>query len=133
VDIDALWIDMNEAANFCDWPCSDPVAWAQEHNFPPEPPAARPNPSSLPGFPEVFQPGHGNAKKAGRRDQEPGKKLGLQGRDLINPPYQIANAAGSISNHTINTDLIHSNGLAEYDTHNLYGTRKLATLRSIGC
>ena len=24
VDIDALWIDMNEAANFCEWPCLDP-------------------------------------------------------------------------------------------------------------
>lgn len=24
VDIDALWIDMNEAANFCPYPCSDP-------------------------------------------------------------------------------------------------------------
>jgi alpha-glucosidase len=24
VDIDALWIDMNEAANFCPYPCADP-------------------------------------------------------------------------------------------------------------
>ena len=47
---------------------------------------------------------------------------GLPGRDLINPPYQIHNAAGSISNHTVSTDVIHANGLTEYDTHNLYGT-----------
>lgn len=49
----------------------------------------------------------------------------MSGRDLINPPYQIANEAGSISNKTINTDIIHAGeGYAEYDTHNLYGTSK---------
>jgi len=48
--------------------------------------------------------------------------MGLPDRDLIDPPYSIQNAAGSLSNKTINTDLIHYNGLAEYDTHNLYGT-----------
>lgn len=31
-------------------------------------------------------------------------------------------AEGGISNHTVNTDLIHQNGLTMYDTHNLYGT-----------
>ena len=48
--------------------------------------------------------------------------LGLPGRNLTDPPYNINNAAGAISNLTLNTDLIHANGLAEYDTHNLYGT-----------
>lgn len=44
-------------------------------------------------------------------------------RDLINPQYQIANMAGSLSNKTIETDIIHAgDGYAEYDTHNLYGT-----------
>lgn len=47
---------------------------------------------------------------------------GVPDRDYINPPYAIHNAAFSLSNLTVNTDLIHSNGLAEYDTHNLYGT-----------
>jgi alpha-glucosidase len=56
------------------------------------------------------------------RSEKKAKKLGLPGRDLINPPYQIANEAGSISNKTLDTDLIHDNGYAEYDTHNLYGT-----------
>lgn len=51
--------------------------------------------------------------------------MGLPGRDLINPPYTIANEAGSLSNKTMDTDLIHANGLAEYDTHNLYGSSEL--------
>lgn len=47
---------------------------------------------------------------------------GLPGRNLTDPPYTIQNAAGALSNKTINTDLVHYNGLVEYDTHNLYGT-----------
>lgn len=121
---------MNEAANFCDWPCSDPVAYAQENNLPPDPPPVRPNPGSLTGFPAVFQSGNRdkrNTKTArtyrqSRQLLKNGTRLGLRGRELIDPPYKIANAAGSLSNKTMNTDLIHANGLAEYDTHNLYGT-----------
>ncbi|KAJ5682906.1 alpha/beta-glucosidase agdC [Penicillium macrosclerotiorum] len=128
VDIDGLWIDMNEAANFCPWPCSDPAAYSEENDLPPDPPAVRSPPRSLPGFPADFQPSKLSSTKrsdsAGkvRRDTK-GKKAGLPGRDLIAPPYQIANAAGSLSNKTIDTDLIHAGtGYAEYDTHNLYGT-----------
>ncbi|KAL4912479.1 glycosyl hydrolases family 31-domain-containing protein [Aspergillus aurantiobrunneus] len=128
VDIDALWIDMNEAANFCDWPCTDPVAYSEENNLPPDPPPVRPNPSNLPGLPQEFQAGNKEKRhstKSLRQHQEPienGKRLGLQDRDLIDPAYTIGNAAGSLSNKTMNTDLIHYNGLAEYDTHNTYGT-----------
>lgn len=68
-----------------------------------------------------------------RTRQEAGQQLGLPGRDLLYPKYAIHNyaayivpswnaAEGGISNATINTNLIHQNGLAEYDTHNLYGT-----------
>jgi len=67
--------------------------------------------------------------------QAPGQELGLPGRNLLYPEYAIHNAAAytvetiaagrGISNHTVNTDLIHQNGLAMYDTHNLYGTSKL--------
>lgn len=122
---------MNEAANFCDWPCSDPVAYAQDNNLPPDPPPVRPNPSSLPGFPAWFQSGNRDKRytQTARRQSQQlpgnGTMLGLRGRELIDPPYKIANAAGSLSNKTMNMDLIHANGLAEYDTHNLYGTSTL--------
>ena len=59
----------------------------------------------------------------GERDaavsRAPSSKVGLPGRNLIDPPYKIRNAAGNLSDKTINTDLIHRGGWAEYDTHNL--------------
>ncbi|KAF7592271.1 hypothetical protein BBP40_000402 [Aspergillus hancockii] len=120
VDIDGLWIDMNEAANFCPYPCTDAEKYSSDNNLPPAPPPVRPsNPRPLPGFPADFQPSSGSS--SGKRSLK--KKVGLSGRDLINPPYTIRNEAGSLSNKTINTDIIHAGeGYAEYDTHNLYGT-----------
>ncbi|EAW07225.1 putative alpha-glucosidase [Aspergillus clavatus NRRL 1] len=118
VDIDGLWIDMNEAANFCTYPCLDPEGYSIENNLPPAAPPVRPNPRPLPGFPDDFQP-----PAASKRSVAKGSKVGLPGRDLLNPRYQIRNDAGLISSKTINTDLIHAGeGYAEYDTHNLYGT-----------
>jgi alpha-glucosidase len=142
VDIDALWIDMNEPSNFaCDFPCNDPYGSAAKIGFPPAPPPLRNPPRPLPGFPCSFQPagtpctGTREARALFRRDavvragsitgrQPAGKEMGLPGRDLLFPPYAIHNAApgGGISNHTVNTDVIHQNGLTMYDTHNLYGT-----------
>lgn len=243
VDIDALWIDMNEASNFCPYPCSNPAAFAVTNNDPPAPPAVRiSSPRPVAGFGPEFQPqcvatvnftvyaetywgenifvlgnsptlgagiisgaapmsandypewkltvqmpanttfsyeyvrkeGDGSwiyessnrtittgdcntglqsvadtiTTKSGnqKRDIAPvplvrspvaaalqkrdGSMLGLPGRDLINPKYAINNTAGSISNLTIQTDLIHQNGLAEYDTHNMYGTMMSATSRN---
>ena len=54
----------------------------------------------------------------------PGSMKGLPGRNLINPAYNISNywPWGNLSVQTIPTNLYHSNGLVEFDTHNLYGT-----------
>ncbi|ROV94562.1 hypothetical protein VMCG_08149 [Cytospora schulzeri] len=165
VDIDALWIDMNEPSNFaCNFPCDDPYQQAEVSGNPPDPPALRTWPRPLPGWPCAFQPPgtdcngtgqvearkrYGSAVEARSQSighppglssdysalslrQETGNQLGLQGRDLLYPKYPIHNAAaylpewnaaeGGISNHTVNTDVIHQNGLAMYDTHNIYGT-----------
>lgn len=156
LDIDALWIDMNEPSNFpCNFPCDDPYKAAI--GYPPAPPPVRAPPRPLPGWPCDFQPGGCPGKREAQPeplhaisgiDSQPmsirnivpnnkpssgrGDQKGLPGRDLLYPKYAIHNKAayqdswnadkGGISNHTVNTDLIHQNGLAMYDTHNLYGT-----------
>lgn len=57
-------------------------------------------------------------------------KMGLSGRDLTHPPYEIHNAAGGLSDKTLWTGLIHEGGYTEYDTHNLYGTMMSYTSRN---
>jgi len=237
VDIDALWIDMNEASNFCNWPCTDASAQAAAMGDPPRPPPIRLGPSAaIKGFPADFQPqcvaqvefqvtastrygenilvigsastlGAGDITNAAALDatrypiwsgtidlpanttvsysyvrtetdgsyiyeatnrtlttgdcgssiqttqdnittstpplsmrkrasgllkafrqtmtprQAATSHVGLPGRDLINPAYDIGNAAGSLSNKTLATDLVNANGMVVYDTHNLYGAQ----------
>ncbi|TKA63184.1 hypothetical protein B0A55_11457 [Friedmanniomyces simplex] len=235
VDIDALWIDMNEASNLCPFPCTKPETFAILASDPPRPPPIRlGSPRPITGFPTDFQPQcksritfnvqattffgedilvQGNVVTLGagdmsnavmlspadysiwsmlinvpantsvsysyvrwkggasymyesqnrtvttggcgssqtvhdnittafaphKRDETAlgvtsavsgiqerqavqGAVKGLPGRNYLFPPHHINNAAGNLSSATMNADLMHVNGLAEYDTHNLYGT-----------
>ncbi|OCK81184.1 glycoside hydrolase family 31 protein [Lepidopterella palustris CBS 459.81] len=115
IDIDAVWVDMNEASNNCGGP-GCPIG----DNGNPPAPSTSPRPNTgrpINGFPPDFNPPKSKPKR-----QSSGIMTGLPGRDLLNPPYHIANHWGTLSDFTIWTDIINTGGTAQYDTHNLYGT-----------
>ncbi|KAG8875707.1 hypothetical protein FRB97_004788 [Tulasnella sp. 331] len=108
IDVDGLWIDMNEASNFCDYPCSDPVAWAAANGDPP----ARPGLPPPPGTP-IFQKRALDATASNSTSATP---------NPLNPPYAIHDSLPELSDHAIDVTVVHANGLLEYDIHNIYGT-----------
>ncbi|KAI5776670.1 glycosyl hydrolases family 31-domain-containing protein [Geopyxis carbonaria] len=120
VDIDGIWIDMNEPASFCDWPCADPEAIAKEQDMPPKRAAVRTAPRPIEGFPETYN----TKSKRGVEVPEIYTTKAKRGEvdPLIDPPYDIANEVGGLSDKTVHTDIVHYDGHVEYDVHNLYGT-----------
>ncbi|ORX69562.1 alpha glucosidase [Linderina pennispora] len=101
--IDGMWIDMNEAANFCTGSCGSGIP---EDVVPEYPWKASP--------PPVYRPL--NASNL-----------------ILAPPYAIHNPASELSNKTIETTALHANGVLDYHVHNIYGlmmsiaTRKFLT------
>ncbi|KZS89844.1 alpha-glucosidase [Sistotremastrum niveocremeum HHB9708] len=115
IDIDGVWIDMNEPASFCLYPCLDPFEQAREQDRPPPRPASPPKPDT-----PIFQ--HDNTFTIQPRG-------GFEKRSLLAPDYVPKNSFGTLSEKTAHVTAVHHNGLKEYDTHNLYGTMMSAATR----
>ncbi|KAL6703672.1 hypothetical protein ACN47E_009446 [Coniothyrium glycines] len=120
IDLDGLWVDMNEASNFCADQNCNPRQKAIDDRIPPQPRyPPRPNTGRpIPGFPESFQP---ISKTSVARRQSEGDSKGYPDRDWFYPKYHINSHRGDLTQYTIYTNTTNFDGSWQYDTHNLYG------------
>ena len=81
----------------------------------------------MPGFPDELQPP--SAKSLSKR-QASGERIGLPGRDLLNPPYPLGTVDGIIYGGTIFTDRYQYGGYAFYDTKNLFASSMMQATRN---
>ncbi|CCO34760.1 alpha-glucosidase, putative [Rhizoctonia solani AG-1 IB] len=114
IDIDGVWIDMNEPSSFCNYPCDNPEEQA----------VGNPPPRTT-GPPDISTPIFHNP---GKRSLD-AQALSLAEIDYNDPPYKIGNEFRSLGNRTAHMDVKHANGLMEYDTHNMYGTMMASKTR----
>jgi len=136
VDIDGLWIDMNEPANFVNWieNPADSLAYVQEQAVISGNPPNRTTEAPAPGTPAF---GSNLTRRSLEfhdieRRQAPGASQPLGGGiveaantteiDYQFPGFVIRNAAGGLSNHSSDVTLMHYGDVLDYNVHNLYGT-----------
>ncbi|KAF2790304.1 glycoside hydrolase family 31 protein [Melanomma pulvis-pyrius CBS 109.77] len=131
IDLDGIWVDMNEASNFCHDIFCNPAQLAKDEDDPPAPKnPPRPNTGRpIAGFPPSFQPTPSgspmikarNAKPIYPRQSNNGTMKGLPNREWFEPNYHINNRNGNLSDYTIWTNTTNYDGTRQYDTHNFYG------------
>ncbi|KAK4187445.1 putative alpha/beta-glucosidase agdC [Podospora australis] len=110
VDVDGLWVDMNEASNMCDTNCVK-------------------SSSSSDSYIQTWTSREDIVAPKKRHDSAD-PFLGLPNRDLFNPVYRIANHHGDISAFTLFTNVSNADSTKQYDTHNMYGTMMAAATRN---
>lgn len=128
VDIDGIWVDMNEASNFCESEFCNP---SEPGDNPPQPknPPRNNTGRPIPGFPGDFQPTPSGSPSLKARGLEPlysrqagnGSMKGIPDREWFYPEYKVFNHRGNLTSFTILTNTSNYDGTRQYDTHNLYG------------
>ena len=99
---------MNEPASFCTYPCDDPYKQAKDQNLPPK----RNGPPPSDALYDV------------KSDKKIKKRQTNGEIDLLDPPYSIGNPLPYLSDRTAHTDVVHANGLIEYDTRTCFSPMK---------
>ncbi|KAI0318301.1 glycosyl hydrolases family 31-domain-containing protein [Amylostereum chailletii] len=136
IEFSGLWLDMNEAASFCDGSCgtgadlsntSVPVILPGEPGdlvteYPEGYNSTISGPSGNITVNDTLTYGAGNATSSPAAVSKRGVGVpSYPGVDLNAPPYTIHNPLDHLSVKTLAMNATHAGGYAELDTHNLFG------------